>query len=173
MLIAMVAAMGENRVIGNRGDIPWKIPGEQKIFKQLTLGKVLIMGRKTYDSIGRALPGRKTIVVTRQSTLELTDAMVMHSLDAALSLAESIGDEAIIAGGAELYAQALPIAHRIYLTTVRRSFEGDAFFPKLSSDEFSRKSSEEIDAVIPYKFEVYERTNITSQSTSTALPQVI
>lgn len=127
MIVSMVGAMGENRVIGNRGNIPWKIPGEQKIFKELTLGKTIVMGRKTYESIGRALPGRTTIVVTRQAAIKVSDALVAHSLESALQIAGLESEEIIIAGGAELYSQAIGRADKVYLTTVRKSFGGDAF----------------------------------------------
>ena len=157
MIISMVAAMGENRVIGNQGIIPWKIPGEQKLFKELTLGKGLVIGRKTYESIGRALPGRTTIVVTRQTGLTLSDALVANSLEAALSIARSVSDEVIIGGGADLYAQALPIADKVYLTTVRKCFEGDALFPDLPERKFFCVASRDVEAVIPYTFAVYER----------------
>lgn len=157
MVMSIVVAMGENRVIGNRGEIPWSIPGEQKIFRRLTVGKVLILGRKTHESIGRPLPDRTTIVVTRQKDYQAPGAHVVHSLQDALALAEKLGGDIAIGGGGELFKETLPLADEIYLTTVHAEFEGDAFFPALPSGQFREVSTEEIDASIPYTFAVYER----------------
>jgi dihydrofolate reductase len=156
--IALVAAMARNRTIGRDGKIPWRIPGEQQIFKRLTLGRALVLGRKTYESIGRALPGRTTIVVTRQTQFDApSEVRVAHSVDEALGIAHSLGLDAAIGGGAEIYAQTLDRADRIYLTTVHADFEGDAFFPEIPP-RFRLAASEEAQASIAYTFETYERT---------------
>jgi dihydrofolate reductase len=157
MEISLVAAMARNRVIGHHGAIPWRIPGEQKIFKRLTVGKALILGRKTFDSIGRALPDRTTIVVTRQPSFSAPEVRVAHGVDAAIEIARSLKLDAAIGGGAEIYAQTLDIADRIYLTIVHAEFEGDAFFPEVPPERFKLASVEETQASIPYTLATYER----------------
>lgn len=157
--IYLVAAMAKNRVIGNGPDIPWKIPGEQRIFRRLTEGKVVAMGRKTFESIGKPLPNRHTIVITRQTEFRAIGCSVANSLEEAITLASECGNELYIAGGAEIYAQAMPLAHCIYLSEVNRSFEGDALFPVIDETAFALVSSEEIEASVPYKHSVYERRN--------------
>lgn len=157
MVMSMVVAMAENRVIGNKGDIPWRIPGEQKIFRRLTVGRNLILGRKTHESIGRLLPDRTTIIVTRQKGYEVPGAHVVHSLQEALALANRLGGDIVIGGGGELYKETLALADKIYLTIIHAEFEGDAFFPELPPGLFREVSTEEVDAEIPYTFAVYER----------------
>ncbi len=161
MTISHVVAMAENYVIGKDGKMPWHIPGEQKIFKNLTVGKILILGRKTHESIGRVLPDRTTIIVTRQKDYTVTGAYVVHSIDEALVLAEQLeNNEIVIGGGGELFAQTLPITDRIYLTVVRRSFEGETVYPKLPKDQFVEISRKEVDASIPYTFIEYHRRQV-------------
>lgn len=157
MVMSMVVAMAENRVIGNKGDIPWRIPGEQKIFRKLTIGRNLILGRKTHESIGRLLPDRTTIIVTRQLDYEVPGAHVVHSLQEALALANSLGGDIVIGGGGELYKETMALTDKIYLTIIHAEFEGDAFFPELPPGQFREVSTEEVDAEIPYTFAVYER----------------
>ena len=154
----MIAAMARNRVIGRQGSIPWRIPGEQKIFQRLTLGKVLIVGRKTYESIGRSLPGRTTIVVTRSPTFSVPDGYVAHSIEDSLKFATKLDKDAVIGGGAELYNQTMSLVSLIYLTTVQADFDGDAFFPEVPSDQFALVSEEQFDASIPYTFSVFRRS---------------
>ena len=108
--VVMVAAVARNRVIGNGPDIPWKIPGEQAAFKELTLGHTLVMGRSTYESIGRPLPGRTTIVLTRDRSWSAEGVLVAHSMTDALAQAALLPGEVIVAGGAQVYAEALPMA---------------------------------------------------------------
>jgi len=157
MQIALVVAMSRNRVIGRDGAIPWRIPGEQKIFKRLTVGRALIIGRKTFDSIGRALPDRLNIVVTRQAGFGAPGVRVANSIDEALAMAREVGLDAAIGGGAEIYAQTLALVTHIHLTTVHADFDGDAFFPEIPAGEFRLVESEEIEASIPYTFATYER----------------
>jgi len=122
-----IAALSENRVIGNGNDIPWRIPEDFKWFKATTMGGVLVMGRKTWDSIGRPLPGRKTAVVSR-SHPDLPEGVdLLDSLEAVDS--RNYQDQIWICGGAEIYRQALPKCQELYLTLVKRQVEGDAFFP--------------------------------------------
>jgi dihydrofolate reductase len=157
MEVSLVAAMARNRVIGQHGKIPWRIPGEQKIFKRLTVGRALILGRKTFDSIGRALPDRSTIVVTRQASFSAPQVRVAHGVEEALEIARALKLDAAVGGGAEIYAQTLDIADRIYLSIVHAEFEGDAFFPELPSGRFKLASAEEFQATIPYTLATYER----------------
>lgn len=151
--------MGANRVIGNGPDIPWKIPGEQKIFRRLTEGKVVVMGRRTFESIGTPLPNRHTVVISRQPNYRAAGCTVVSSFSDAISVAAERGDELYVAGGAEIYAMAIPYAHRVFLSEVHRRFDGDAFFPILKETEFEIVSSETIQASIPYTRSVYERRN--------------
>lgn len=158
MTISHVVAIAENHVIGKDGQMPWHIPGEQKIFKNLTVGRVLVMGRKTHESIGRVLPDRTTVIVTRQPDYEVPGAYVVHSVEEALALAEKLGnDDVVIGGGGELFAQTLPLADRIYLTVVHRSFDGETVYPELPEGEFVEVSRKEVEASIPYSFIEYHR----------------
>jgi dihydrofolate reductase len=159
MKISLIAAMAKNRVIGRQGEIPWKIPGEQKLFKKITLRHAVIMGRKTYESIGRPLPGRTNIIVTRQKQYQAQGCTVVHDLSSALNHCPEDEDEAFICGGGQLYHEALPIADHIYLTVIPRDIPGDTYFPEISSTEFRVRQSESIEAegVEPYNFLIYER----------------
>jgi dihydrofolate reductase len=133
MKLSIVAAMSENRVIGRGAEIPWRLPAEQKLVRELTMGHCLIMGRKTWNTIGRALPGRTSIVMTRNDafTVDLDGVFVVPDFDAALALARERGDdEAFVFGGEDIYAQALEHADTLYLTTVHAQVDGDAFFPR-------------------------------------------
>jgi dihydrofolate reductase len=128
-LISLVAALARGRVIGIENRLPWHLPEDLQRFKRLTMGAPVVMGRKTHESIGRALPGRRNIVVTRQPRAAWNGCSVAHSLDEALALG-SDAPEVFVIGGAELYAQALPRADRLYLTLVDADCSGDAFFPE-------------------------------------------
>ena len=147
--LSLIAALGENRVIGVDNSMPWHLPGDFKYFKATTLGKPIIMGRKTWDSLGRPLPGRLNIVVSRQADLVLEGAEVYPSLEAAVVRAEEWAleqgvDELMLIGGAQLYAQGMAQADRLYLTRVALSPEGDAWFPEfdLSAVEAGVERSE-------------------------------
>jgi len=127
--------MARNRVIGADGAIPWHLPEELKRFKKLTLGHHVVMGRKTWDSIGRLLPGRTTVIVTRQRGYRVPGARVAHSLDEAIA-ACGADDEIFVIGGAELYAQALARAGRLYLTTVDAEIAGDTIMPEFNAHDW-------------------------------------
>jgi dihydrofolate reductase len=128
-LVSLIVAMDRNRVIGAGGRLPWHIPEDLKRFRRLTLGHHIVMGRKTWASIRRSLPGRTNIVVTRDRSFAAEGAIVAHSLEAALAVAA--GDEEVfVIGGGELYAQALPLADRLYITEVHGEFVGDTWFPE-------------------------------------------
>lgn len=128
MKLALVAAMAKGRVIGFQGDMPWHMPADLAHFKRLTMGKPMIMGRRTFESIGRPLPGRQNIVVTRQPGWQAAGCDVADSIDAALALAGKAA-EIIVMGGATLYEQCLPIADKLYLTFIDAECNGDTFFP--------------------------------------------
>ncbi len=160
MIISLIAAMSKNNVIGLNNQMPWHLPADLKHFKALTLGKPVIMGRKTYDSIGKALPLRRNIVITRQANLQLNDADVMHSLDEALNTL-STETEIMIIGGGEIFKQAMPIATRMYLTYIEQHFDGDALFPKWNGDDWQLKAKESHPSdernPYPYTFITLER----------------
>jgi dihydrofolate reductase len=128
-MIALVAAIAENGVIGRDNGLPWHIPEDLKHFKMLTLGKPVIMGRKTFDSIGKPLKDRTNIVISRNKNLRLEGAEVVTSLAKALARASELSPDIMIIGGAQIYAEALPKADRLYLTYVHTNVEGDTFFP--------------------------------------------
>ena len=136
MKISLVAALSRNRVIGARGAIPWRLPDDQRFFKELTSGHCLVMGRATFESIGRLLPGRTTVILSRRPDYEVAGATVVPDLDAALELARARGEqEVFVVGGAAVYAAALPRADRLYLTRVDAVVEGDVFFPDFEQAE--------------------------------------
>lgn len=135
--VALIAAMATNRVIGRNNQLPWHLPNDLKYFKATTLGKPIIMGRHTFESIGKPLPGRSNMVVTRNPLFTAAGVQVVHSVEAALAQAktEAIAagvDEVMVIGGAQIYAECLPLADRLYLTLVDAEIEGDAFFPALN-----------------------------------------
>lgn len=158
---AIIAAMGRNHVIGNNGDIPWHLPADLKYFKAMTMGKPVIMGRKTFDSIGKPLPGRDIIVVTRApENYQKEGVQVVGSIDAAIAAAGE-ADELMIAGGAEIYQQTLNMVDHMYITRVDAVFDGDAFFPEFDPLEWvgGAATSHRADADNPhdYDFLRYDR----------------
>ena len=140
--IALIAAVATNGVIGRDGALPWRIPADLKHFKALTLGKPVIMGRKTYVSIGRPLPGRQNIVLTRDAGFRAEGVTVARNLDAALAAANRDAAEVMVIGGAAVYAAALPHARRLYLTLVRASVAGDVRFPDFDRADWVEVSHE-------------------------------
>jgi len=169
MRLSLIVAASENGCIGRDGDLPWRLPEDLKRFKQVTLGKPIIMGRKTWESFPkRPLPGRTNIIVTRQASYVAPDAVVAPSLDAALDVARRENpDEIMIIGGAQLYAQALGLVTRIYLTQVAITVEGDAFFPAFDRSAWR----ERVEGVYPssamqpigYSFIILERKDFTHE----------
>jgi dihydrofolate reductase len=131
--VSLVVAMDRRRVIGHQGKLPWHIPEDLKRFKALTMGHSIIMGRKTHESIGRVLPGRRSIIVTRQADYVVPGALVVHSLEEALAACAG-EDEAFVIGGGEIYREALGLADRIYLTEVQIEVPGDTLFPPLRAE---------------------------------------
>ncbi|HIO96968.1 MAG TPA: type 3 dihydrofolate reductase [Leucothrix sp.] len=139
MKISMIAAMGKNRVIGFNNKMPWHLPADLQWFKKTTLGSPIIMGRKTYDSIGFPLPGRLNIILSRNKDLKIKGCSVVNSLDAALKLAREVDkDEVFITGGAHLYNKFLVDADRLYLTLIDETFDGDTFFPDYTQYEWEQ-----------------------------------
>jgi dihydrofolate reductase len=156
--ITLIAAMAENRAIGRAGVIPWQIPADLARFREITTGHPLVMGRKTCESIGRPLPGRTTVVLSRDPHYTAPGCLLAGSLEAALALAGDApgGDEVFICGGGEVYRQALPLADRIFLTLVHRQVAGDAFFPEIPP-EFIEISREELAGDPACSFICFER----------------
>ncbi len=160
MDISLIAAVASNRVIGKGGDLPWHLSADLKRFKSLTLGKPVIMGRKTYESIGHPLSQRKNIVLTTNQSYQAPGCHVVYSITQALETAEGY-DEVMIIGGAAIYQQFWPFAVRIYLTEIDEVFEGDVYFPELNLEEWKELSREsEVRESAPqyhYHFVVYVR----------------
>lgn len=143
MIISLIWAMDENRLIGVENRLPWKLPADMKWFRRHTLGKPIIMGRKTFDSFGgRALPERSNIVVTRDKNYQAEGALVVYSIEEALQAAGD-AEEVMIIGGASFYEQLLPRAERLYITQVHGKFEGDAWFPEFEMDEWQEVARED------------------------------
>ncbi len=166
MKLAIIVAQADNRVIGINNNLPWHLSEDLRYFKQVTMGKPIIMGRKTFESIGRPLPGRANIVISRDSGYRHEGVRVVNSLAAAQQLAESIGlidgvDEAMVIGGAEIYTQALPLADRLYLTQVHAEVVGDAHFPAFHPGEWCEVARQDFTAQAPnpydYSFIVLDR----------------
>ena len=159
MRLSAIVAMASNRVIGAGNQLPWRLPADLARFKKLTMGHTLVMGRKTYESIGRPLPGRTFIVVTRQKDYAPPGVTVAHSVDEALSLAGARGDdEVFIAGGADLYAQTMDRWNRLYLTRIAREFPGDTYFPEVDLSGWRLAEDEQHpEAELPHAFLTYER----------------
>ncbi len=167
MLLSLIVAYDKNRVIGHGGSLPWDIPADMRYFRDTTRGKPVIMGRKTHESIGRALPKRTNIVVTRQSDYHPAEGCVVAtSLEQAIALGKeaatkSSADEVVVIGGGELYRQALPIADKVYATEIEAEFPGDTTFPELDANEWhveSQRMQNDIDtAGLNITFLIYTR----------------
>ena len=167
--ISLIVATARNRVMGRDNRLPWRLPGDMKYFKQITMGKPLVMGRKTWQSIHRPLPGRTNIIVTRQKNWqpdlsEMVDVKVVHSLKQGLALAKKTArakgrDEVIVMGGAQIYQQALACADRLYITEVAAEVDGNVFFPPLDAAQWQEVSRRQGEAGgdFPYQYAVYQR----------------
>ena len=165
--LAVIVAVADNGVIGRNNSLPWHLPEDLRYFKRVTLGKPVVMGRKTFESIGRPLPGRANIVITRSHGWSVDGASVVNSLDEALRLAADIAaldgtDELMVIGGAEIYTNAIPLAQRLYLTQVHADVEGDARLPEIDWSRWREVSRERFaaseDNPYDYSFVVFERT---------------
>lgn len=166
MKLSLIVAAAQNGVIGRNNQLPWHLPQDLKYFKATTLGKPIVMGRKTFESIGKPLPGRTNIVITRQQDWSASGVVVANSVEHALALGGEVRDEnqqpakeIMVIGGAEIYRHALAIADRVYLTRVHADVEGDAYFPELPSDTWKKVSetSGDPEASLPHSFFVFER----------------
>ena len=159
-MISIIAAVSDNGVIGADGDLPWRLPADLQHFKAVTMGKPIVMGRKTWDSLGRPLPGRQNIVITRQPGFDADGCDVVPYPARALTVVDD-AEEIMIIGGGQIYAMFLRPADRVYLTRVHTEVEGDAFFPELDGEQWKRVSAERHDAddanEHAFTFEVYER----------------
>lgn len=154
-MIALIVAYDRNRVIGKDGRIPWKIEGEQKRFRELTTGNVVIMGRRTYEEIGRPLPGRMTIVVSGTKNFDAPNCRTARSLEEAIAMA---GDRDIfVSGGARLYNEALDIAQKLFITEIDASFDGDTYFPEFDKSLYECETEEKFEGEIPYVYLTYTR----------------
>ncbi len=142
-MISIIVAADLNNTIGGNNDLLWRIPEDLKRFKALTMGKLCIMGRKTFESIGKPLPGRRFVIITRDSSYKLAGCEVVSSLDAALAMGV-LEEEIMIIGGGEIYRQALPFTDKVYLTRVLADFEGDTFFPELPTSEWMATEKSEV-----------------------------
>ena len=152
MKISMIAAMTDERVIGIENRLPWKLPNDMKWFRQHTLGKPIIMGRKTFESFGsKPLPDRTNIIITRDESYQAKDSVVVHSIEEALQAAGDVG-EVMIIGGASFYEQMLPRADRLYLTFVHKKIVGDAWFPEIDFSQWQEveRIDNEVDEKNPY-----------------------
>lgn len=163
MIISLLVAADENNVIGKDNKLPWHLPNDLKYFKNQTWGMPILMGRKTYESIGKPLPGRKTIVITRNSDWQEAGVEVVHSIDEAIKTAENYGvKEIFVIGGAEIFKSTFTEARRIYLTRIHHQFEGDVYFPDVNDTEWSLVQNRfcHADEKNPYShsFQVWERT---------------
>ncbi len=155
-MISLIAAVSKNNVIGNKGLIPWHIKGEQKRFKELTTGRTIIMGRKSFEEIGKPLPNRMTVLISSTKLIKAKNCITAASLKEALKAAEG-EEEIFIAGGGRVYEEAMPYADRIYLTVIELVTEGDTFFPDFDKSIFTEVYKERIEGEIPYTYYTYER----------------
>jgi dihydrofolate reductase len=151
--LSLIVAMDENRLIGARNQLPWHLPADLALFKRTTMGKPIVMGRKTFESIGRPLPGRRNIVITRDSAFQAPGCQICHGIDAALAICDA-GDEVMLIGGASLYQQTLALASCMYITRIHHRFSGDTWFPEFSADSWSIEEKQDFaaDENNPYPF---------------------
>lgn len=159
MIVSAIVAVSTNNAIGKNNQLLWHLPADLKHFKQITTGHTVIMGRKTFDSVGKPLPNRRNIIVTRQ-TIQIEGCEIVSSVEAALALCAD-EEEVFIVGGAEIYRLAMPLTNRIYLTRVHKEFEADTFFPEIDENDWKITSQEDFDADeknnIPYSYITLDR----------------
>ncbi|MCX2574752.1 dihydrofolate reductase [Pedobacter sandarakinus] len=159
--LSIAVAVGENFAIGKNNQLLWHMPADLKFFKKTTTGHTVVMGRKTFDSVGRPLPNRRNIVITRAASLKIEGAEVVNSLDEALEITKNEEKPVFIVGGAEIYRQALPLVNTLYLTTIHHTFDADTFFPEIDRTEWQVMSVEHHKAdeknIYDYTFELLER----------------
>ncbi|MGE6259114.1 dihydrofolate reductase [Heyndrickxia sporothermodurans] len=160
MLVSLIVAMDLNRVIGNKNDLPWRLPKDWQYLKETTMGHPLIMGRKNFDSIGKPLPGRRNIVLTRDQTFLINGCEIAHSIEEVFHLCKT-EEEIFIFGGEQIYKLFLPYVQKMYITKIHHEFKGDTFFPIIHFDEWNEiyKKNGITDKENPfiYSFHIYER----------------
>ena len=158
-MVALIVAYTRNRVIGNKGQIPWRIKGEQRRFRELTTGNVVIMGRRSYEEIGRPLPNRFTVVVSNTAKFEAENCTTAGSLPEAIEKAKELcpGKHIYISGGAGLYAESLDLVEKMYITEVDAEIEGDTFFPEFDESLYTKTIDEYVDGEIPFTYVTYEK----------------
>jgi dihydrofolate reductase len=155
MILSIIAAMAENRVIGRDNKMPWDLPADRKRFHGITRGHPIILGRKTFESIGRPLSLRKNVVLTRQKSYHAEGVVIVHDLESAFDACDG-ADEAFVCGGEEVFHETVSLADRIYLTVIHRIVQGDSCFPELPS-YFTEVARREVEDVMPYSVVLYER----------------
>ncbi|MFJ8262652.1 dihydrofolate reductase [Rummeliibacillus sp. NPDC094406] len=151
-MISLIVAHDINRVMGINNALPWHLPGDLAYFKKTTMGKPMIMGRKTFESIGKALPGRTNIVITRDPDYKGDGIVVVHSFEEAIEVAKKENKEIMIIGGEQIFRLALPIADRLYVTKIQHSYQGDTYFPEYDSEWKEASESEEFETEDQVKF---------------------
>ena len=163
MKISLIVAMAANRVIGLDNKMPWHLSADLKKFKAITMGSPIVMGRKTYESIGRPLPGRSNIIISRNLDYQQTDCLVFNDIKTAIEASSKDAEEIFIIGGAELYKATLPHADNLYLTVINQDFDGDTFFPEIDFKVWTEASREDISddpsVNFNYSFLKLSRTN--------------
>lgn len=159
-MISLLVAHDLDHVIGVDNRMPWHIPAELGYFKKMTMGKAVVMGRKTFESIGRPLPGRLNIIITRNPSYEAAGVTVVHTLEEAVSLAKDYAEEVMIIGGSEIFKMAMDIADRLYITVIKRSYTGDTFFPNYNEgwELISESEDQYAEDGTSYVYQIWERT---------------
>ena len=160
-MFALIAAYDKNKVIGNKGRIPWSIKGEQRRFRELTTGNVVLMGRRTYEEIGRPLPNRFNIVISTTRNFDDENCRTVKSLSEAVEYAGSYeltaGKDIFVAGGSRLYRESVELADTLYITEIDAEFEGDAYFPEFDESLFEKTLEERVEGTVPYTYVTYRR----------------
>jgi len=158
-MISLIVAHDLNRVIGKDNKMPWHIPSELAYFKEKTMGKAIVMGRNTFESIGRPLPGRLNVVITRNTSFQHEGVTVVHSVEDAIAVAQKYHEEVMIIGGEQIFKEVLAYADVLYVTNIEHQFEGDTFFPVYGNEWEITSSSETIstDNGLQYKYLIYQR----------------
>ncbi len=161
MTISLIVAIAKNHVIGKNNQLIWHLPADLKYFKTMTLGHTVVMGRKTYDSMGKPLPGRQNVVITRQQNFQAEGVIIEPSLESALSNLKE--DEVFIIGGGEIFKQAIALVDKMYVTEINETFDGDVYFPAINHDEWeltdARPFAKDEKNKYDYSFNLYERKN--------------
>ena len=157
-MISLMVAHDPSYVIGKDNKLPWHIPEDLAYFKKHTVGKGMVMGRNTYESIGRPLPKRRNIIVTRNKDYQAEGADVVYTIEDAIRLAESVHEEVMVIGGEQIFRSVLPIADRLYITLIHKNFEGDTYFPEYGDEwKLVSESAQQLSGDIPFSYLVFER----------------